>query len=632
MSSSQSVYIVLSNVFSSQKIRFEESNGPYWVQSAALVQGSINVPVTVNGQTSFQVPAAGRWSDDITITSFDLNTAVSFVVYYPGAMPWFPGYPPVADVPDATPSSPTPIYADAPITIPLYSDCSSLDNWETALNITISPAGQFYFNAIGEVDQNRSLLAQKWVPYEEYWVKAKLYFDHLGINSTSSNAVLTFEAHYFDWTVVFASDGLFNYVNYDDVEGVYICPVRCNGDAAWQEWLFKVSGATVEVFLKDTGESYFTSVGSFVVNYYRDNWVYVDGVPTEHMSEYYDDLSFSLEITTSIGGPTVTAHMDSLEILSTSDLLITDIISYATITVSNNALVLAGETLTINIGSTPIIYTFVSILTGADNEILIGSTADLTAANIASALYATAGAYFSATSASAVVSLTAYTSETVTMSTTSSGLTLGTVSRRITHRTSKAASSVPPFTGNSLSQDHGALGDVYHLADVPIITGSSTCSQPVFNIGTGSITGFTGYANSFLPGCTSASVDADKIALMLYGNPWMEWMASLIVVSDDDDFVALRSVKWVAAHIAYTTDLSLYGAAEYWADPRRTILNGAGDCEDFAFLTASLMLAGGVDTSRVRVYFGDYNNVGHAWVGYRRVSDEQWIILDATKG
>lgn len=55
MSSSQSVYIVLSNVFSSQKIRFEESNGPYWVQSAALVQGSTNVPVTVNGQTSFQV-------------------------------------------------------------------------------------------------------------------------------------------------------------------------------------------------------------------------------------------------------------------------------------------------------------------------------------------------------------------------------------------------------------------------------------------------------------------------------------------------------------------------------------------------------------------------------------------------
>ena len=112
----------------------------------------------------------------------------------------------------------------------------------------------------------------------------------------------------------------------------------------------------------------------------------------------------------------------------------------------------------------------------------------------------------------------------------------------------------------------------------------------------------------------------------------MEWLAGLIAISGNNDDVALVTAQWVAKNITYTTDLLLYGAAEHWSDPRETLHYGAGDCEDFAFLLASLLLNNGVDPSRVRVYIGTANGVGHAWVGYRRQSDDKWINLDATKG
>lgn len=58
------------------------------------------------------------------------------------------------------------------------------------------------------------------------------------------------------------------------------------------------------------------------------------------------------------------------------------------------------------------------------------------------------------------------------------------------------------------------------------------------------------------------------------------------------------------------------------------------NCEDQNFLIHSLGLAAGVPSERLRTYgglveTGDGGLGGHAWVGYRRESDNEWIVLDA---
>lgn len=301
------------------------------------------------------------------------------------------------------------------------------------------------------------------------------------------------------------------------------------------------------------------------------------------------------------------------------------------ISVSDASLINNGDTIIIS-GATlgTIVYTLVDLLTGAANEILIGVTEEVTASNIATTIDNTFGELFTGTQKENVAEIVVYSPDLITCTASGSGISVGVILKTITYVS--IPGYIPAFTGYSFSSEHGVLGDVYHLSTIPKITGDSTCSQPVFNIGSISLPTFNGMAKSFMTSCTVSSTDADKIALMLYGNDYMEWLAGLIAISGNNDDVALVTAQWVAKNITYTTDLLLYGAAEHWSDPRETLHYGAGDCEDFAFLLASLLLNNGVDPSRVRVYIGTANGVGHAWVGYRRQSDDKWINLDATKG
>jgi hypothetical protein len=130
------------------------------------------------------------------------------------------------------------------------------------------------------------------------------------------------------------------------------------------------------------------------------------------------------------------------------------------------------------------------------------------------------------------------------------------------------------------------------------------------------------------PAGINASSDNDTlISLLMYQNDWMVWFASLVVAIDDADNMALDIIQYVASSITYTADVT-----DEWKYPKATIFDACGDCEDGAFLLASLMLNAGIDPSRVRVYTGLYSGIGHSWVEYRRASDEQWITLDWTHG
>lgn len=54
--------------------------------SATLSQGSKSIPITVNGATSFYIPATGRWSDYASIADFDLPGNVTISISFPEAV------------------------------------------------------------------------------------------------------------------------------------------------------------------------------------------------------------------------------------------------------------------------------------------------------------------------------------------------------------------------------------------------------------------------------------------------------------------------------------------------------------------------------------------------------------------
>ena len=70
-----------------------------------------------------------------------------------------------------------------------------------------------------------------------------------------------------------------------------------------------------------------------------------------------------------------------------------------------------------------------------------------------------------------------------------------------------------------------------------------------------------------------------------------------------------------------------------WLFPDETLAQGGGDCEDHAFLLASLLLASGISGYVVRVALGALRNQGtgtardHAWVMYKNEAGS-WLLLD----
>lgn len=54
--------------------------------------------------------------------------------------------------------------------------------------------------------------------------------------------------------------------------------------------------------------------------------------------------------------------------------------------------------------------------------------------------------------------------------------------------------------------------------------------------------------------------------------------------------------RWVNAHLAYASDMEVYGVADYWAGLAEALAHGRGDCEDFAIAKMQLLAAAGTPT------------------------------------
>jgi hypothetical protein len=103
------------------------------------------------------------------------------------------------------------------------------------------------------------------------------------------------------------------------------------------------------------------------------------------------------------------------------------------------------------------------------------------------------------------------------------------------------------------------------------------------------------------------------------------------------DFDRRAMVVWrfIAEQIRYVYDTTKYKKADFWLFPPETCQIRMGDCEDGSFLTASLLIAGGVSPFCVRVVLGrafDESGKclgGHCWPVYKNESG-RWCILEST--
>ncbi len=74
--------------------------------------------------------------------------------------------------------------------------------------------------------------------------------------------------------------------------------------------------------------------------------------------------------------------------------------------------------------------------------------------------------------------------------------------------------------------------------------------------------------------------------------------------SGDFDKRAKMLWQYVSANITYRPDEIGQRKPDFWQFPAETLAIGKGDCEDCAFLLASLLLASGISPFCVRVVFG----------------------------
>jgi predicted transglutaminase-like cysteine proteinase len=285
-----------------------------------------------------------------------------------------------------------------------------------------------------------------------------------------------------------------------------------------------------------------------------------------------------------------------------------------------------GETLSVIFDDgSRCIFSFINTPSQFLNGILLGSNTTQTAANIAGRIQF--GALISATSSGIIITYKIYSSSPVTIETTSSCIFIDTPHEEILYYSNDAVATLPALTVYGEATQRGILGSIYGLLTFPRMFsgGSATRSK---NTGDTYLPLMTSAGQVFSSTGDLSSTNAEMKALLFCGSDWMETFASMIIAPGTWDEIALQAVKWVAAHITYTSDTG----PDNWKDPVHTLYDGYGDCEDGAILTYSLIRNMGIPYSNIRFYIGETFGAGHGWVMYRRPSDNQWVTLDWVVG
>ena len=101
----------------------------------------------------------------------------------------------------------------------------------------------------------------------------------------------------------------------------------------------------------------------------------------------------------------------------------------------------------------------------------------------------------------------------------------------------------------------------------------------------------------------------------------------------DNDTAVYNIQRWLMGFITYVTDQREDGVPEFWNFPFETLQRPLGDCDEGAILMATMMIASGVPSERVRVVAGNVReNANSPWEGHcycaYKASDDQWRIID----
>jgi len=85
--------------------------------------------------------------------------------------------------------------------------------------------------------------------------------------------------------------------------------------------------------------------------------------------------------------------------------------------------------------------------------------------------------------------------------------------------------------------------------------------------------------------------------------------------------------RFVSDNIKYVLDEKNYEKSEFWAYPHETLAKGSGDCEDQAFLIASMFAQLNIECFVRTAYLINYQG-GHAWCYFKW--EDKWLAAECT--
>ncbi|RUR16884.1 hypothetical protein ELY21_12260 [Legionella sp. km535] len=95
--------------------------------------------------------------------------------------------------------------------------------------------------------------------------------------------------------------------------------------------------------------------------------------------------------------------------------------------------------------------------------------------------------------------------------------------------------------------------------------------------------------------------------------------------------IKLEKVNSFFNQFNYESDLQSQGVDDYWKSPEEFIIDGGGDCEDFAIIKYFTLIALGVPTERLRItYVTSLKlNQAHMVLSYYPTPEAEPLILDS---
>jgi len=400
--------------------------------SATLSQGSKSIPITVNGATSFYIPATGRWSDYASIADFDLPGNVTISISFPEEVP-------IATFGDNTDP-------DDPVVVSVIEEDRRISPI-----IDIPAQGVLLFDLQFEGTLNDSV--NGLAPTTQ--IGCSLTTEHkkfgsYGLKLDGGNMELIYEL----------SPSFIEDILSDDFTLHYFISM---GDNAWLH--------VAVVYAK--------TITGFDSNYY------VEGVRFHNQFYTYEELVFSLSTDFIITKLTPqTQYWDCFQIIrgqvwtenftpptapiaALPKVEVTEITFDSTITLTSNPS--PGDTLILKGGSGgDVTLIFVDHYPNTAYEIQIGETANETAANIVIAINAIIGAEFVATADGNVITITAYSPE-LDIETDSGDIDIGAITKTTADIISEEVSAADSFTvtegGKSVQENASATDAVDGLID-----------------------------------------------------------------------------------------------------------------------------------------------------------------------